>query len=421
MEERIDTWVKELEKNGSTFDLEQLKEIRSFIKQEIKKDQGIEECLLDLAMEIKQAASSFLYHTEEVISGLSSCIYLPDINGTYSLTVLGGKTRYSEKGKEVSERTVFDLASVTKLYTFILALKLIEEGYFKRTDKIKDLDSRFSNLEDYTIEDILKMSGEIRTNGRVTEGKNEEEAFHFLETTYIYNSDRKVNHYTDIGFIILSKLIEKRVSEGLGKSYSFDQIMKKYLLEPWGLSETMFYPDSNMYDIAGNGNVDSLVHDPKARLLGGAVGSAGLFASVEGIKKLSDRLFLVENVNYTKLMGTIIYPTTSQSNKGYAGIYQKYPFGLKKTFVPNEYATGSFAHQGFSGATAVFDPKNKFMNTILVNAIKEGEAKKPDGYLNAFGAYQSILTKSTLKAYLLHQYYKTIGYQESVEIKTRTY
>lgn len=418
MENKLEHILSKMEMQGSVFDKEKLKEIKKELESEIKKDCGVEETLKSLTKELEEYSYEFIHSTNQVVSGLSSCIYLPNVDGSYSITVFGGTTDYSGK-TEVDEKTIFDLASITKLYTFIMTTSFIEKGYLKKEDRIKDLDPRFLKLQDYTVENILKMSGTIVTDGRVAAAGTGEEALNILQTVHLSEPDLSYNNYTDFGFIVLSKVLEKIVSEKLGKAMTFDQIMEEYLLKPWGLEETMFHPDRTKYNISGNGNQEGLVHDPKARLLGGAVGSAGIFATSNALKKLTDNLFKVQNVNYIKLAGTIIYPNSKQNHKGYAGIYQKHPLGLDKTFVPNEYATGSFAHQGFTGSLAVFDPKNRIHNHILVNSIKDGEPKKPDGFIDAVTVYQMMLTNVTLKAYLLNCYYRMINQNENVDIKGR--
>lgn len=418
MNEKLEEILESLKKSGAILDNENVKIVKDFVAHEIKKDYGLHEILEIITKELEEQTSQFIGLANQVVSGLSSCIYLPNLDGTYSITVFGGTAHYDNQIR-ISEKTIFDLASITKLYTFILTILLIEKGFLKKEDKIKDLDSRFDSLGDYTIEHILKMSGTILTNGRVAEAKSKEEALKVLETVYVSDTDFSYNNYTDFGFIVLSKVLEKVISEKLERTMSFEEIMNQYLLKPWGLEETMFHPDRKKYQIAGNGNSEGLVHDPKARILGGAVGSAGLFATSEGLKHLADNLFKIRNVNYSKLAGTIIYPNAKQNHKGYAGIYQKHPLGLDKTFVPNEYATGSFAHQGFTGSVAVFDPVNKIHNSILVNSIKEGELKKPDGFIDALTIYQIILTKITLKAYLVNRYYEMIDKNEDVKIVGR--
>lgn len=416
MDDILEQILCKMESNGSKIDIESLKRIKQEVMTLAKKDESLEDCLKVLTEELKQNAQEFM--DQKVISGLSSMIYFPSSKGSYLINVYGGKTRY-HGGVDVSDKTVFDLASITKLYTFLLGLTLIENKYFKWEDKIKDLDSRFCFLEDYTVGDIFRMAGSIKTSRRVTDGKNKEEAFDILKTTYLENPDCSFNQYTDLGLIILSKVIERVVSQNLGKEYSFDEIMNEYLLKPWGLEETMFYPDSEKYDIAGNGNIECFVHDPKAKLLGGAVGSAGLFVTSNGMNLLASNLCSIKYQKYSKLAGTIIYPNSKKNYRGYVGIYQKHPLGLDQTFVPNEYGDGSFAPQGFTGQIAVFDSKNQIHNHILVNSIHEGKSKKPEQYLKAAKIFQLAQTEITIKAYLLTHYYEMIGFNENVEIKEK--
>lgn len=418
MDDILEQLLLNLTQNGSKWNVEILKKIKEDIITLIKKDQGLKDCLLELTENLKEYSASFIDRSEKVISGLSSMIYLQSSNGSNTITVYGGKTRY-HNGVEISEKTIFDLASITKTYTFLLGIILIENGYLKWEDKIKELDSRFCFLDDYTVNDIFKMSGSIKTEGRVTDGKTNKESLHILETTYIENSSRSFNQYTDLGLIILSQVIEKVVSQKLKKQMTFEEIMNVYLLKPWGIEETMFHPNSEKFDIAGNGNLNGLVHDPKARILGGTLGSAGLFTTSNGMKSLARNLCSIRYQKYSRLAGTIIYPHAKKNYRGYVGIYQKHPLGLDQTFVPNEYGNGSFAPQGFTGQIAVFDPKNRIHNHILVNSIPVGEAKKPEEYLKAAKIFQIAQVETTLKAYLLKRYYEKNGYFDQVEIKAK--
>lgn len=417
-EHRIDEILETISKNAFKIDVKTLKQIKQSVLKELKKEQSIEEILQNFTKELEECSREFIDNPNKVISGLSTCIYLPNESGSYSITVYGGKVNYDENGKDIDEKTIFDLASITKVYTFALALYLIDQGYFKEEDQIRDLDSRFENLGDYTVKDIFKMAGHIQTREYVASAANYEEALKRLETTYIANSNRTINHYVDVGFIILSKVIEKLVSEKIGMQMSFEDIMNEYLLKPWGLKETMFHPSMNQYTVAGNGNKKGLVHDPKARILGGAVGSAGMFATTEGLKELADYIFSEKNIKFTQMAGTILYPKSKQCYMGYAGIYQQHNLGLVKTFVPSEFSKGSFGHQGFTGTVAVFDPTQKIHIGILTNAIREGESKKPEKCLKFLRKYLSKVRLIILKIYVINCYYQTIHENKSVTIKT---
>ena len=171
------------------------------------------------------------------------------------------------------------------------------------------------------------------------------------------------------------------------------------------------------YNLAGNGNKLGLVHDPKSRILGGAVGSAGIFTNADDLAKLAREMYLIDYVNYDllknivspnnlKQMGTVIFPNSPQSNKGLVGIYQKNPDRANKWLNPLVYGDNSFTAQGFTGAVASFDPKNRIHNNYLFSSIKDGEGKKPDGFLDAFGKYQRFIVSKTLSLLVAKKYYE---------------
>ena len=57
--------------------------------------------------------------------------------GNINVSIFGGKT--SEKGNDITNDTLFDVASITKIYTQIVVYNLIKDGYLKRSDVISKL------------------------------------------------------------------------------------------------------------------------------------------------------------------------------------------------------------------------------------------------------------------------------------------
>ena len=58
---------------------------------------------------------------------------------------------------KMQEDTIFDLASITKLYTSISILKLVEKGLISLDDKITKYLPNFKNLKEVTIFDLLSF------------------------------------------------------------------------------------------------------------------------------------------------------------------------------------------------------------------------------------------------------------------------
>lgn len=430
-EKRINEILDSLVKSGSEIDY--LKELKEKSLKIAKKDVDLEETLSSVAKEIKEQTEMFLNQKNEYginyISGISTCIYLPDFNnnGEYKLKLIGG-TRDRNSEFKINERTVFDIASITKLYTLLLLFNLEKKGFIDLNAKISDINPNFKNLEDFTLNDLIRLHGELRTNGNITQASSKEEAYEMLKTLYLSSNSREENKYTDFGAIVISDTIEKIVSNVLNKKITFEEIMNEYLLEPLGLYNTRFTTLGS--NISGNGNKFGLVHDPKARILGGAVGHAGLFTTSDDLARLSKEIYSVNYYNKWLMdksqldrFGEITFPNSNQSNKGNLGIYVKHPLGYSKTFTPPEFSKGSFSHQGWTGSVAVFDPNNIIHNNILVNAIYEDEDKekvrndKPTGFGAAFEEYQKQITRNIMLMKVAKEYYnKYCNVKEDINV-----
>lgn len=429
-ERKIDELLDSLVKSGSEIDY--LKELRDQSLKLTKKDIDLKEVLDSIALTIKEQTESFLNQKNQYgtnfISGISTCIYLPDFsgNGEYKLKLIGGN-RSRNLDLKVDENTMFDVASITKLYTLILLFELESYGIINLDDKISDINPDFQNLEDFTLNDLVKLHGELRTNGNITQAKSQEEAYEMLKTLYLTSNSREENKYTDFGSIVISDTIEKVISKHPNMKMNFNDIMETFVLGTLGLDQTRFNPETR--NLSGNGNNLRLVHDPKARILGGAVGHAGIFTTSDDLARLARELYSVNYINKECLtiadrlsrlnltkeqlsrLGEITFPNSAQSNKGNLGIYVKHPGGYAKTFTPPEFSTGSFSHQGWTGAMAAFDPNNLIHNNILVNAIYEDDDKdkvradKPVGFGTAFEEYQKQITRNIMLMWVAKQYY----------------
>ncbi|HHW69218.1 MAG TPA: beta-lactamase family protein, partial [Tenericutes bacterium] len=402
---------------------------------EDNKDKLIEHVISEMIEKSRMFLNEKNQYDMNLITSLASSIYIFDKHGQYKFKFIGGVESRYDNSKKITEETVFDIASITKLFTIILVFKLEEFGYFNINDKIIDLHPEYIGLKDFTLLDLLMMCGEIYTDGDIRSANNKDEAEKILKTAYIKNNDRYKNKYSDFGAIIISKVCEKIIQEKTQEKLTYDQIMEKYILRPYGLTKTRYNINLKTDSISGNGNLEGLVHDPKSRKLGGNVGSAGLFTNNDDLCKLAYEMYKVKYVNYDYLknmiskdnltkLGTIIFPHSNISQKGYLGLYQKHPLGLLKTFVPDEYGNFSFAHQGWTGQLAVFDPINSIHNSILVNTVGKQNEQNDDKYFKnnkpiGFGKYLNIyyqdMATNTLMLLFIKKYYNLYNDKNNIE------
>lgn len=428
MNKELDSIILELENNGS--DKNELNKLKNKIIPLLKNNESLEIIIKNIIDKIiKETKKFYLLKSKDNINymtGFSSSIYLPSFDNSkeFKLLLTGGVSSRLNDNLKINKDTLFDIASITKLFTLILVLKLSEEGIINLNDKIVDINPDFKGLEDYTFNDLIRMHGVLYTEGNVKEAKNSEEAYNILKTLYLKDNTRKRNKYNDYGAIIIGKTLEKIISEKRGKKLSLADIMKEYIFDKCNMFNTTYNPMGT--NISGNGGYDLLVHDPMTRLLNGITGSAGIFTTSLDLNKLACELFKVNNNqsdfisrdNLNKI-GEITFPCSKQSSKGNLGVYVKCS-KVSNTFTPSVFSKNSFAHQGWTGALAIFDPNNYIHLNFLPNTIIKTDDKyishdKPIGFINALGNYEDKIVDYIMMIYIIKKYYNKYK-NEDIEI-----
>ena len=315
-----------------------------------------------------------------LVPGVSTGI--KDAKSGVSIYTYDGKT--SKDGVSVDENTRFDLASSTKLFTAIEALKLAEEGKFDLDKLVSEYNSKYANLN-IPVEKMAKFYYDLRTDGRLDErdGKISFDEFQRrLFSTHIVKDYTFV--YSDIPFIILKDLLPKS-----------DEYFKKYFNEEMGLLQTSYDRGFGVLTGGKDGELN-LVHDPKAKFMEKFSlnpGHAGIFSTSKDMVKLFDSLnngFLSDESIIRMITpaldspillnpdGTIMYKKNRDGfttgvqnvNRGMA-VYYKHPEGIRVNEMVDAMGDESFAIAGFTGTWASFDLKNGLTANILANPLSD--------------------------------------------------
>lgn len=178
--------------------------------------------------------------------------------------------------------TLYDIASLTKVYTATLIYIAQEEKKLSVYDFVTDIDARFSQLSQVRILDLLSHNQDIWTDGYLGNAHSKEEFYQILFSAYVKGT---FPTYVDTHYIILSTLLETIYHQ------SFDKILEEKILNPLGLFHTTVYPSgnniaSNNYETLNGSVVDSntpgQIHDTKARVaksFGVTTGHASIFTT----------------------------------------------------------------------------------------------------------------------------------------------
>lgn len=307
-----------------------------------------------------------------------------------------GRQTYDKSSPAVNTKTVYDVASLTKVSATTFALmKLYDEKkialddplskylpYLKGTNKsnitIRQAMSHIARLKasDFYWKKVGAKCTERSLNAKVDCEECRQQVLNMIAKSELNKEAKYV--YSDLGFILLGDLVE-RVS---GKS--LDQYVAENFYRPLGMTSTTFRPRLAGMDtlrIAPT-EIDNYyrhrllrgeVHDQNCASMGGVAGHAGLFSTSHDLWKLYQ--MYLDSGSFKGQ--TLLSPTTTTTfNKQYfLGQGCRRALGFDKPAAkPHkggstapEVSQLSFGHTGFTGTMVWCDPKYDLVYIFLSN------------------------------------------------------
>ncbi|HYE76150.1 MAG TPA: serine hydrolase domain-containing protein, partial [Blastocatellia bacterium] len=213
-----------------------------------------------------------------------------------------GNRALEPKVEATTPDTVFDVASLTKVVaTATSVMILVERGKVRLGDTVSRYIPEFAEMgkKNITVEQLLThRSGLIADNPIEDYQQGVEKAWKNIWNLAPLNEAGAKFIYSDVNYIVLGELV-RRVS---GKP--LDEFAAENIFRPLGMKDTGFKPAANLQSriaptekrggnnlVASTGEKSSIeehwmrgeVHDPRAYLLGGVAGHAGLFSTANDL------------------------------------------------------------------------------------------------------------------------------------------
>ncbi|WP_062353969.1 serine hydrolase domain-containing protein [Bacillus kwashiorkori] len=274
--------------------------------------------------------------------------------------------------------TVFDLASLTKVVaTNPAVLKLIDEGELMLHDPVSRYLSEFAKngKEEIKIRHLLThTSGLTAHRPYYLDCQSREEVLaKIYEETPVEKIGEKVI-YSDLGFILLSKVIE--VISGM----KFEKFVQNNIFQPLEMLETGFNLPFAKERFAvteksrfTNKFKAGTVHDDNAEAMGGVSGHAGLFATLADLEKFAA---MIENdgVYFGKRILSKSVLQLAKNNFTYfdTNEYRGLGWQLKgPQYAPcgDLFSPKAFGHTGYTGTSIWFDPEINLHVIFLTNRV----------------------------------------------------
>jgi len=299
-----------------------------------------------------------------------------------------------EKREPTLKGDIFDLASITKVVaTTSAVMKLYDQGKLDLDEKVVTYLPRFTGPT--PRDSARKAQVTVRHLLTHTSGLPPFEQYYKIEGTAETRIDSVFNTglifspgdttvYSDIGMIILGKLVEKLAGKPL------DEYVAEEIFKPLRMNNTYFNPPParmkrivpTEYSAAEGKFIRGHVHDENAFALGGVAGHAGLFSTAGDLAIFAQmmmnggiygetRIFKPETVElFTQKTDTVGNSSRclgwdSPSGKASGGIYL---------------SARSFGHTGFTGTSLWIDPENRVLVILLTNAVHPDRSWKTPKY-----------------------------------------
>src|SRR5258708_17613305 len=188
--------------------------------------------------------------------------------------------------QEVNERTVYDLASVSKLFTTALILRLHEAGRLSIDDRCADYLPHFQG-SDLTLLDLLthRVDFGIYLADLRREHSDGAELLNALMLIQPPQHAAPDIHYGNLGFIYLGKVVEKVSGADLAtnmKALFSDLNLTETYTGQDVASEAIVTPPTEIVD---GQTIEGVTHDETSRALDGFAGNAGVFATAADLAR----------------------------------------------------------------------------------------------------------------------------------------
>ncbi|MFF9064094.1 serine hydrolase [Streptomyces sp. NPDC014891] len=280
----------------------------------------------------------------------------------------------------MAEDTVFDLASVSKLFTSILAVQQIERGTLELEARVTAYLPEFGGggKQDVTVRQLLTHTSGFRAWIPLYEAPTREGKLRLIWDEVPANPPGSAYLYSDLNLITLQLILEEVTGRGL------DSLLHDEITAPLGMHRTRFNPPLSWrpgiaatedarppWSGLDRGMVRGEVHDENAHSLGGVAGHAGVFSRAWDLAILARALLNGGAYGRARILSAAsVELMFTDFNTGFPGDEHGLGFELYQHWYMGAMATPRTAgHTGFTGTSLVLDPTTDTFLIVLGNSV----------------------------------------------------
>jgi CubicO group peptidase (beta-lactamase class C family) len=284
----------------------------------------------------------------------------------------------------VDTDTIFDLASITKLFVTVTLLSLVEEGTLALDEPVATWLPTFTEGErtEVTLRRLLThTSGLPALLSLWTQWTDRPARAEALLTTPLHSSPGSTFEYSCVGFLVAGLLAEAVTGRGLA------DLVRERVCAPLGFVDTGYLPRPHQVlrcaatewqPEIGRGLVQGQVHDENSWSMGGTGGNAGVFGTAPEVARFAEMLRRYGTLDGVRVLTeqTVVEMTRDQLPPGVDPGF-RHGLGVRiadPAFMGPLADSGAFGHTGFTGTSLVVDRSRDLVVVLLTNRVHPSRA-----------------------------------------------
>ncbi|WP_327191410.1 serine hydrolase [Streptomyces xinghaiensis] len=280
----------------------------------------------------------------------------------------------------MSAGTVFDLASLSKLFTSVLAVRQMERGALEPAAPVASYLPAFAGggKEEVTVRQLLTHTSGLRPWIPLYREPTREGKLQLLWDERPVSPPGTAYAYSDLNLISLQLVLEEITGRPL------DALLRRDVTGPLGMRRTRYNPPASWrpriaatedarapWSGLDRGLVWGEVHDENAWSLGGVAGHAGVFSCAWDLAVLCRTLLNGGAYGDVRILEReSVELMFTDYNTGFPGDEHGLGFELYQHWYMGAMATPrSAGHTGFTGTSLVLDPVSDSFLVLLGNSV----------------------------------------------------
>ena len=273
--------------------------------------------------------------------------------------------------------SIFDLASVSKLFTSVAVLQQVERGRLDLDATVASYLPAFAahGKGSVTIRDLLThTSGLPAWIPLYSKWSTPEERIAAVYDVTPLGPPGSRYVYSDLNMITLGKLVELAAGQPL------DRVVRERITAPLGMTDTGYNPSAEKLDrivatedqpSTGRGVIRGSVHDENAWSLGGVAGHAGVFSTARDLAVLAQTILNEGSYAGRRILSEdSVSALLTDENAEFPGNSHGLGFEIdQRWYMDAMSGPGTVGHTGYTGTSLVIDTRSQSFVILLTNRV----------------------------------------------------